>query len=348
MFPSEQQSLRSFPDHELPRLVALSPTLVGCAFFLMKLLPARFMLDQAQAAGRLLPGGTICETTSGTFGLALAMLAAVRGYRLILVSDPAIDPHLGRQLQQLGAEVIIVEHPHATGGYQRARLDRLAMVMASNPGSYCPSQYDNPDNPGAYQLLSQFLLNRLGRIDCLIGPVGSGGSMSGTAKQLRLHSPALHVIAVDTTNSVLFGLPDGKRPLRGLGNSLMPPNLDHSQFDEVHWVGAEEAFAATRRLHRDHGLFMGGTSGAAHLVADWWSRHHPEQRCVVMLPDEGHRYSSTIYDDAWLQTLPRWTGAIPNSPYLVSDLSTVKPCWSRHLWNRQPSPPLSSRLYEAA
>ena len=121
-FPSDA---RSFHDLELPRLFRLRDNLFGASFHLMKLLPARMILDRAETAGLISEGCTICETTSGTFGLALAMLARVRGYRLILVSDPAIDRHLHRRLEELGTVVEIIANPAEVGGFQRARLDRL-------------------------------------------------------------------------------------------------------------------------------------------------------------------------------------------------------------------------------
>jgi cysteine synthase A len=326
---------RGFPDYELPRLVRLAANLHGAAFFLMKLLPARHMLDRAEAEGRLRPGGTICETTSGTFGLALAMLAALRGYRLILVSDPAIDEHLHRRLLELGVTLDIVETPYEVGGFQRARLDRLHAALAANPGSFCPSQYGNADNPRAYAAVAEQIAERLGPIDCLVGTVGSGGSMSGIAHFMRHLNPDLHVIGIDTPNSVVFGQPDGKRLLRGLGNSLVPPNVDHAQFDEVHWVGAPEAFRATRHLHQRHALYQGGTSGAAYLVADWWARNHPDRTVVALFPDEGHRYASTIYDNAWLASLPGWTGILPEAPALVDHPADVRPGWTRFFWGRR-------------
>lgn len=332
--PPSRES-RSFPDYELPRLMRLADNLHGAAFFLMKLLPARHMLDRAAADGRLKPGGTICETTSGTFGLALAMLAAVRGYKLILVSDPAIDEHLHKRLLELGVTLEIVEKPYEIGGFQTARLDRLRAALEANPGSFCPSQYGNADNPRAYAEVAEQIVERLGHVDCLVGAVGSGGSMSGIARFLRHLNPDLHVIGVDTPNSVVFGQPDGKRLLRGLGNSLVPPNVDHRQFDEVHWVGAAEAFLATRRLHQHHALYQGGTSGAAYLVADWWARTHPDLKVVTLFPDEGHRYVATIYNDDWLAALPGWTGVLPEAPQPVAHPSDVRPIWSSFRWDRR-------------
>lgn len=300
----------------LPRMVWLRPNLIGLAFPLMKLLPARFILRKAREEGALRPGAMIAETTSGTFGLALAMVARLEGHPLTLVSDPAIDPPLRRRLEDLGAVVHIVREPGPSGGFQQARLALLEQVLEGNPGSYCPRQYSNPHNPVSYAPCAEQLAHAAGAVDCLIGTVGSGGSMSGIASYLRLICPELSAIGVDTHRSVLFGQSDagGGRVLRGLGNSLMPANLDHTAFDVVHWVGAAEAFRATRQLHRDHALFMGPTSGAAYLVADWWARQNPDQLGAVVLPDEGYRYQDTVYDDAWLEARGLRLDAAPLAP----------------------------------
>jgi cysteine synthase len=318
---------------ELPHVVHLGKNLTGAAFSLMKLLPARFILDRAHDAGDLRPSSTIVETTSGTFGLALAILCALRSYRLILVSDPVIDGLLKERLENLGARVEIVQKPAPEGGYQQARLNRIAELRAEYPQYYWPSQYDNPRNPAAYAPVAELLLETTGRIDCLVGTVGSGGSVCGTSKYIRQVFPNLRTIGVDTPGSVIFGQPDGKRLLRGLGNSLMPKNVDHSTFDEVHWVSAPEAFLATRLLHHDHALYGGGTSGAAYLVARWWACRNPEATVVVLFPDEGYRYQSTIYSNEWLRTNAVWLDALPSEPKLISHPTEAGPTWSRFLWN---------------
>jgi len=322
-------------DFELPRLVRLGPNLYGASFFLMKLLPARHILDTAEQNGELQPGGMIAETTSGTFGLALAMLAQLRGYRLTLVSDPAIDPIFRNRLEDLGAKVEIVPKPARTGGYQKARLDRLQRVLALNPGAFCPQQYANPANPRAYRRVAHQLSWRIGTIDCLIGSVGSGGSMCGTAASLRKQQHDLRVIGVDTPKSVLFGQPDGPRPLRGLGNSVMPPNLDHRIFDDIHWVGAGAAFEATLELHRRQALFCGPTSGASYLVARWWANHQPEMTTVVLLPDEGHRYIDTVYNTTWLTKVKDYDGSLPDAPTTVAQPSSGSEPWSMMSWRRR-------------
>lgn len=319
---------------ELPRIIQLSDNLFAASFFLMKLLPAKFILDRARDAGSIEPGSTIIETTSGTFGLALAIYCALNGYRLILVSDPAVDESLKRRMEELGTRVEIVMEPAPEGGFQRSRLNRLEQLQAEHPGSFCPSQYDNPHNPGAYAPLAELLVESIGDFECLVGSVGSGGSTCGTSKYLRLLLPNLQTVGVDTHGSVIFGQPDQKRLLRGLGNSLMPGNVEHTTYNEIHWVSAAEAFCATRLLHRTKALFMGGTSGAAYMVANWWATQHPESRVVVLLPDEGYRYQETIYNDEWLHANDVWLPCLPKEPRLVTCPQEAGPDWSRFLWNR--------------
>ncbi len=322
---------------ELPRIVHLGPNLFGAAFSLMKLLPARHILDRAHEDGLLEPGTVVIESTSGTFGLALAMECRLRGRPLVLVSDPAVDPRLRRRLRDLGAAVDIVAEPAAIGGYQQARLDRLAELRGRHRRHFLPAQYSNPDNPAGYGVLAELLAAALGRVDILVGPVGSGGSMCGTVAGLRRLLPATDVaaVAVDTPGSVLFGQHDAPRRIRGLGNSLMPPNLDHSAFDEVHWVSDREGFAATRALHRRHALYMGPTSGAAWMVAQWKARAEPDARVVVLLPDEGHRYQDTVYDDAWLRRQGLRLRRLPNRPIEVDSPDDGGPEWSSLRWNRR-------------
>lgn len=320
---------------ELPRIVRLRENLYGACFPLMKQLPARFILDRAREAGLVRPGSVVIETTSGTFGLALATVCALRDYRLILVSDPVIDDALKRRLTDLGARVEIVTGESTVGGVQQARLDRVTELRAAHPDHFWPAQYDNPHNVGAYAPFAELLTETLGRVDCLVGTVGSGGSMCGTSRYLRALFPRLRTIGIDTHGSVLFGQPDRKRVLRGLGNSLMPRNLDHRCFDDVHWVTASEAFTATRVLHRRHALYMGATSGAAFLVADWWAAAHPDATVVALFPDEGYRYQSTVYNDAWLRMEGLWLSALPPEPDTVTHAGTAGSRWTRLAWNRR-------------
>jgi cysteine synthase len=319
----------------IPMVVRLTDNLYALAYRLMKMVPARHILRHAEQQGRLDKDTTVVETTSGTFGLALAMHCALTGQPLILVSDPVIDARLRRQLEDLGATVDIVHQRAPGGGYQSTRLARVDEIRAGLPTSFCPEQYSNPDNPASYALVAELLADRLGQVDCLVGPVGSGGSMCGTTRHLREAFGDMVSIGVDTHRSVLFGQQDGHRELRGLGNSLIPANLDHTQFDEVHWVGAADAYSATRRLHQNRALFMGPTSGASYLVGSWWARENPDALTVIVLPDEGYRYHDTVYDDAWMATNGWSVTNPPAGPRTVWEPGHAGGEWCRMPWGRR-------------
>ncbi|HEX4704107.1 MAG TPA: cysteine synthase family protein [Pseudonocardiaceae bacterium] len=323
--------------YEIPRVIRLAPNLYGVAFTLMKMIPARYILEKARSAGRLGPGTVIAETTSGTFGLALAMQGVHLDRRVVLVSDPVIDERLYRRLTDLGAEVqrVPAGTGAAVGGYQAARLERLARVLAEHPAAFCPRQYSNPDNPRSYATVAELLVEVLGQLDCVVGPVGSGGSMCGTTTYLRSVLPDCVAIGVDTPGSVLFGPADGHRELRGLGMSVLPANLDHRVFDHVHWCTAPIAYAATRELHRRHALFMGPTSGAAYRVAEWWARRNRDALTVVLLPDEGYRYQDTVYDDAWLAAHGHTGGPPCPEPVEVVDPTRPTAPWAMYPWARR-------------
>ncbi|MFF0737891.1 pyridoxal-phosphate dependent enzyme [Streptomyces chartreusis] len=327
----------------LPHLVRLGPNLWGAAFKLMKMVPAHRIVTTAVATGDIGPDTVIVESTSGTFGLALAVNAALIGRRLVLVTDPAMDDRLCRRVSDLGTTIEMCPTPSALGEFQTVRLARLEAVRAQYPDNFWPRQYDNPLNAASYGIVAEHLAQRLGRIDALIGPVGSGGSMCGTAAGLRRHHSDLVAVGVDTPGSVLFGQPDQVRELRGLGNSVLPGNLDHTAFDEVHWCPAGEAYRETRRLHAQHALFHGPTSGAAMAVARWWSVRNPQARTVVMLPDQGDRYLDTVYDDTWLSADPRRRAA-GSEPCEVKR-PTGETHWTWMRWDRRtPAEVLGDRV----
>lgn len=320
---------------QLPRVVHVRKGLYAAAFELMKLLPARFMVDRAESRGQLRPKAHVIETSSGTFALGLALVCRLRDYRLTVVGDPVIDTALRTRLADLGAAVSIVEQPAAEGGIQQARLDRLAQLQREHPNHFTPDQYHNPDNPTAYGQVAELLLETLGRIDCLVAPVGSGGSSCGTATFLRTVLPDLRLVGVDTHGSALFGMDDHPRLLRGLGNSLNPDNVEHELFDEVHWVGAAPAMRMMRELHSRHGMFMGPTSGAAFMVARWWAARHPDAKVVVLMPDAGHRYQATAYDEGWLRANGLLDETAPAEPQVIDRPRDAAGQWDRLLWGRR-------------
>ncbi|MGW7328032.1 pyridoxal-phosphate dependent enzyme [Streptomyces sp. NPDC054840] len=266
--------------------------------FAMKDRVARNILLEARRLGTLRPGAPVIESSSGTMALGVALVGRSLGHEVHIVTDPRIDPVTLAKLRALGCRVHVVE-AMTSHGWQSARLERLAELLDELPGAFWPQQYTNPDNPGAYRTLAGELLADLGRFDSLVGAVGSGGSLCGTARALRESLPALHVVGVDCVGSTLFGQPDVPQRLQsGLGNSLLPKNLDRTLIDEVHWLNDHEAFAATWDLAREQQIFGGNTSGSVYRVLTGLAdRAEPGTRIVGILPDRGDRYADTVYND---------------------------------------------------
>lgn len=262
------------------------------------------MVLDAERDGRLKPGGLIVESSSGTMAEGLARVGSAKGYRVVIVTDPRIDANTHAKLVALGAEVQVVKEYHPTGGWQHSRLTQLGEVMRQNPGAFWPRQYDTSSNPGAYgHTLAEELLADVGpNIGALVASVGSGGSLCGTGRALKAKVPGLKVVAVDAVGSVLFHQPNTQRLQSGHGNTILPSNVDHRAIDEVHWVSDGECFDACAELARREGVFGGGSSGAAYVVASWVASQLPEgQHVVFICPDRGDRYGETIYSQAWLE-----------------------------------------------
>jgi cysteine synthase A len=264
--------------------------------FAMKDRVARQVILDARASGELAEGAPIVESSSGTMALGLALVGTYLGHPVHIVTDPRIDPITLSKLDALGCRVHVVE-AMTSQGWQSARLERLGELMSGLPGAFWPRQYSNPGNPLAYRALAAELRAELGRVDVVVGSVGSGGSLCGTSRALLEEFPELRVVAVDCVGSLIFAQPD--RPQRkqsGLGNSLQPENVDYSIFDEVHWLSDPEAFAATRALAREQKLFAGNTSGSVYRVLGHLARRAaPGTRLVGIFPDRGDRYVDSVF-----------------------------------------------------
>ncbi|PTM58829.1 cysteine synthase family protein [Desmospora activa] len=295
--------------------------------FAMKDRVAKQAILEAKRTGRLKEGAPVIESSSGTLALGVAMVGGFLGHEVHIVTDPRIDLITLSKLQSMGACIHIVKEM-SQHGWQSARLEKLKELLNQYPNAYWLRQYENPENPKSYRMLAEELQQDLKDIDILVGSVGSGGSLCGTARALKERGYSPKVVAVDAVGSVLFGQPDKPKRLQGgLGNSLHPPNVDHSIIDEVHWLNDREAFSATVELARVEKVFAGNSSGSVYAVARWISRQvPPETNIVAIFPDRGDRYCQTIYDDSYrLQnnvTLPEHL--VPQEvPY-----GTVVDCWS--------------------
>ncbi|WP_281197064.1 PLP-dependent cysteine synthase family protein [Microtetraspora niveoalba] len=262
--------------------------------------PALNMVRCARRRGELVPGGTIVESTSGTLGLGLALAGIVHGHPVTLVADPGLEPLMARLLRAYGARLEIVTEPHPTGGWQEARKERVRRLLDELPDAYCPNQYDNPDNVGAYSALAAELVERLPLIDVLVCSVGTGGHSAGILRALRRTFPDVSLVGVDTVGSTIFGQPARSRLMRGLGSSIHPRNVDYAAFSEVHWVNPAEAVHTCRALAAGHYATGGWSAGAVALVADWVARTSPKGTAIVaVFPDGPWRYWNTVFDDEY-------------------------------------------------
>lgn len=286
----------------------------------MKDRPALHMVERAGERGELAEGAPIVESTSGTLGLGLALAGIVHRHPVTLVTDPGMEPIMLRLLAAHGARVDVVTEPHATGGWQQARRDRVRELLARQPDAWCPDQYHNPDNVTAYAPLADELAAQLGRIDVLVCSVGTGGHSAGVFRVLRRYFPRLRLVGVDTVGSTIFGQPARPRLMRGLGSSIHPRNVDHDSFDEVHWVTPADAVWTCRRLAATCHATGGWSVGAVALVASWVARNHdPDVRVAAVFPDGPHRYFDTVYNDEYCARHGLLDARPPAEPDTITD-----------------------------
>ena len=255
---------------------------------------AKAMLDDAEARGVLKPGMAIIEPTSGNTGIGLAMVAAARGYRAIIVMPDTMSGERRRLMKAYGAELVLTEGAKGMKG----AIERAGELAGQIPGSFIPGQFENPANPAAHRAATgpEIWQDTDGVVDVFVAGVGTGGTISGVGQYLKQQNPAVRVVAVEPAASpVLSGGKAGSHGIQGIGAGFVPAALDRTVCDEVLPVADENAFALARQMGCREGVLVGISSGAVLWAAVQLARR-PEGRgrtIVALLPDTGDRYLST-------------------------------------------------------
>lgn len=271
---------------------------------------AVFILEKAIGRGELKPGGTIIEATSGNTGAAVAMFAAVHGYKAILTIPDKMSNEKVDTLKAFGAQVYVC--PTAVPAESpQSYYETAKRLHRETPNSYLIGQYFNLDNIEAhYKLTGPEIWHQTGgKFDVLVGGIGTGGTVSGTAKYLKEQNPRIEVVAADPIGSIYFQYHKDQTMIEphtylveGIGEDMLCPTIDFSVIDKVYQVNDKECFAAGRDLARKEGILAGGSSGAAVHVALLHAKTLSRDKVVVViLPDSGSKYISKMYSDDWMR-----------------------------------------------
>lgn len=263
------------------------------------------LIDRAEELGLLQPGGTIVEPTSGNTGVGLAIVGAVRGYRVICTVPDKVSREKQDLLRAYGVEVVetptelLPEDPDSYYGVAR----RLA---AEIPGAYLPDQYSNPANPAAHYSSTgpEIWEQTDGQVGVLVTGVGTGGTISGAGRFLKEMQQGVLVVGVDPEGSIFTAPGEDavhQYNVEGVGEDFWPETLDRDIVDEYRMVTDAESFSMTRRLAKEEGLLVGGSGGMAVQGAVQVAREHPDRLVVVILPDSGRGYLSKVFSDDWMK-----------------------------------------------
>jgi cystathionine beta-synthase len=262
------------------------------------------MIDAAERDGRLVPGGTIIEPTSGNTGVGLALVGAVRGYRVICTVPDKVSKEKIALLQAYGVEVIVTptellpDHPESYYGVAR----RLATEI---PDAFHPDQYSNPHNPIAHYRGTgpEIWRQTEGTIDAMVAGVGTGGTISGAARFLKEQNPKIEVVGADPHGSIFTAPSENdihQYLVEGVGEDFIPETVDLALIDRFIMIDDATSFATTRRLARREGLLVGGSCGMAAAAGLRVAEEDLDRLVVVLLPDSGRGYLSKVFNDEWM------------------------------------------------
>ena len=262
------------------------------------------MVLEAEKAGRIKPGDTLIEPTSGNTGIGMALAAAVKGYRMIITMPEKMSREKQVVLEALGAEIIRTP-TEAAWDAPESHIGVAKQLQSILPNSHILDQYSNPDNPDAHyhETAGEILEQTGGQFDYLVATAGTGGTITGVARRIKEELPNVTIVGVDPVGSILAGPAEvGSYKVEGIGYDFIPDVLDRSLIDE--WIKSEDhqSFLMARKLIRQEGLLCGGSSGSAMWGAvELAKRVGPDKKIVVILPDSVRNYMTKFMDDRWMK-----------------------------------------------
>lgn len=303
---------RLFPEPGIEVLAKLELMNPGGS---MKDRSATYIVESGLADGTIPAGAHLIESSSGNFGIALAMVSRLYGLTFTCVVDPKTMRANVRIMRRLGAIVEMVDEPDEMGGYLHTRIRRVKELLAETANGVWVNQYANAGNWQAhyYGVGAELVADLSSAPDYLFAAVSTTGSILGCARRLRERFPRLRAVAVDAEGSVIFGTPPGPRNIPGIGSSRVPELFAPEEIDDVVHIGDAEAATACRRLLSREGIFAGGSTGAvvAAIARKLPALPRPS-RIIAIFPDRGDRYLDHIYDDDWLASVQRTTSGEPD------------------------------------
>jgi len=294
---------------------------------------AVYLINDAEKKRLLRPGGTIIESSSGNFGIGLAMVGAARGYRVMIVVDAKTAPPMRRMLKAYGAELVDVPLSEAdkNGSMQVARMQKARELSEQIPGAWYPCQHLNPVNPEAHFIMTAREIEEAfeGAPDAIVVGVSTAGQLAGIAKHFRKNFPHVEIVGVDVAGSVILGTPPHPYKMTGVGLSFVPPNFNAEHLDAAFSVSDDLGFSVCHALAKQEGLLLGGSTGAIVAAGLAFARLQTSSKSILMInPDRGDRYLETIYDYDWLE---KNKITIKTGAQLSSAIDELQPLFYRQL-----------------
>ncbi|MDQ2588310.1 pyridoxal-phosphate dependent enzyme [Saccharothrix yanglingensis] len=322
-----------------PALVRLAPNVVLMRFETLKVYAADGAVRHLLGTGAIRPGQTLVDSSSGIYALALAMACHRHGLRCRIVASTTVDDTIRAQLEVLGVTVDQMPPSDDLRLDQNRRVARVRELLARDPDLHWMRQYHDDVHHLGYAEAADLLRGALpGEQLTVVGSVGTGASTGGLTRSLREHDPRTLLVGVQPFGSVTFGserFTDPDAIIAGIGSAIHFDNVHHDLYDRVHWLDFRHAMAATIGLLREHAVFAGLSTGAAHLVARWEAARHPDRTHVVIGADTGHRYTQRVF--------ARHREALDPAelaPVEIASLDELTPPWAAIDWARRPRGPL--------